>query len=193
MILLLGCDLVGKGSATDTSVATDPDTDTDTDTDADTDADTDTDTDTDADTDTDVTDTDTDTGTPPPPWNLPACPPNAPTDPVSIFTPAVDVRVVGTDLVVDLGYSGCSPGHPLNMCFDTAFVAGAPPTLGVNVTHDGLNEYCMAFFYDTVIVDLVQVEAQYLATYGVANGAVDLEVTWPAAAGAQMHTVNYAF
>jgi len=86
-------------------------------------------------------------------------PAEIPSDPFQFLGMGVLDRL----LVVEMGFSGCSPGHPVKlvMAGDFEFDASGAPTAHLVVVHDDLEELCDAWFQVRRPFDLMPLVFRY--------------------------------
>lgn len=69
-------------------------------------------------------------------------------------------------LRLSVGFSGCSPDHPLQLYAGSLFSDVAPAQTWALLSHDGRGELCDAWFTRTVVFDLEPLRQRHLDLYG---------------------------
>lgn len=83
-----------------------------------------------------------------------------------------------TGLEIRVGYSGCSPDHPLALFAGADFMESNPPQTWLRISHDDRGELCDAYFEDTRVFDLSPLRNRYFELYG-SYGPMVLVLTTP--------------
>lgn len=106
----------------------------------------------------------------------------------SADTVASPVRLDGSTLVVDVGYSGGCETHVFALCWpDQAFRESDPVQAGLEVWHGGPPDSCEAYFFEELRFDLAPLHDAWQMQYGADGGTIILDVE-----GAPT-TVEYTF
>lgn len=85
---------------------------------------------------------------------------------ITMAPPADGTRPVRYLLEVRVGYSGCSPGHPLLAYAGRNFVETAPPQTWLRLSHDDRGELCDAWWEEWRRFDLTPLVEHYVQVYG---------------------------
>jgi hypothetical protein len=71
----------------------------------------------------------------------------------------------GDDLVLEVGYSGCNLGHPVDLCWNGLWIRTLPVQVDLQLDHDDLDEACDAYFSESHTFDLTAMRVEYQAGY----------------------------
>lgn len=85
-------------------------------------------------------------------------------------------RILGLEIRV--GYSGCSPDHPLALFAGADFMESSPPQTWLRISHDDRGELCDAYFEDSRVFDLSPLRNRFFELYG-SYGPMVLVLTTP--------------
>ena len=91
----------------------------------------------------------------------------------------------GDDLLVEVGYSGCSGNHPVDLCWNGMWMESLPVQVTLQLDHDGLGEMCQAYFTETHTFDLSAMRTSYQASYPTSTPTIMVHI------GGE--TVEYSF
>lgn len=69
-------------------------------------------------------------------------------------------------LQIEIGYSGCSPGHPVRLFAGVPFMESAPPRTWLRISHDDRGELCDAYWEETLVFDLAPLRRYQREMYG---------------------------
>jgi len=78
----------------------------------------------------------------------------------------LDARLEGNVLALGVGFSGCSPEHPLTLWASTRFMESEPPRTWILLAHDDRGELCDAYFRRDLRVDLEPLRRALVHAYG---------------------------
>jgi len=76
------------------------------------------------------------------------------------------IRLDGWVLSLDVGFSGCSPDHPLVLHAGRSFMESWPVQTWLLLAHDDLDEPCDAAFQRTLQFDLRPIQEEHVRAYG---------------------------
>ncbi|MBT8401117.1 MAG: hypothetical protein KJO98_11620 [Rhodothermia bacterium] len=83
-------------------------------------------------------------------------------DPYSL----IDISLSGRVLNLHVGFSGCSPDHPLQLYMVDGFMESFPVQARLVLDHDDRGELCAAWFQQRVAFDLQPIVDEYVKSYG---------------------------
>jgi hypothetical protein len=94
-------------------------------------------------------------------------PADIPTDPYHLGS----AQLRGTILILDeLGFSGCSGGHPFDLYMAGGFAESNPVQATLVLSHDDLGELCDAYFEERRYFELAPIVALYREMYDGGEG-----------------------
>ena len=93
--------------------------------------------------------------------------------------------MTGDDLVLEVGYSGCDPGHPVDICWNGMWMESLPVQVNLQLDHDGQGEACRAYFSESHTFDLSAMRVAYQTSYPTSTPTIMVHI------GSQ--TVEYTF
>ncbi|MCL1594332.1 MAG: hypothetical protein M3132_08285, partial [Actinomycetia bacterium] len=82
------------------------------------------------------------------------------------FYHLISAQLDGESFSIRVGYSGCSPDHPFTLYAGRRFMESMPVQTWMLLAHDDRDEFCLAYFEETLTFDLGPIQDAHIEDYG---------------------------